>query len=477
MDMHGKIKPRSRRYIPAVNKVLDALDHVDLPRSIIVAVVRRQLAALRQSDKIVTFEDVFDHVMRALDRHTRSRLQPVINGTGVILHTNFGRAPLSADAREAIEQIATNYSNLEFDLAAGQRGNRAAYLENNLAILCGAEAATVVNNCAAALVLIVRHFVASRTRGRRAVGAQTSDTTARVPPKEIIISRGELVQIGGGFRIGEIVEAAGAKVREVGATNKTVLADYTRAISKNAALILRVHRSNFFMEGFVDSPSVTELAHLARKCRVPSVVDLGSGLLNQIDELGENEATPAETLRDGADLICFSGDKLFGGPQAGVIAGKKRFVSALKGEPLFRALRCDKLTLAALQATVDLHLNHSAEIPALALIKMPKDQLRARAADIITRLRGLPAQITVGRSAVKSGGGTMPRAIIPSITIDIRPENCSANEFAARLRALTPPVIGYIANRSLKLDLRTILPHQDDLVVDAIRSACTAGES
>jgi L-seryl-tRNA(Ser) seleniumtransferase len=451
--MHGKVKTKSRRYIPAVNKVLDALDHVDLPRPVIVAIVRRELATLRDSDKIVTFEDVFDHVMRALHRHTRSRLQPVVNGTGVILHTNFGRAPLSNTVREAIEQIATNYSNLEFDLAAGQRGNRAGYLENNLSILCGAESATVVNNCAAALVLIVRHFVAAKP--------------------EVIISRGELVQIGGGFRIGEIVEAAGAKLREIGATNKTSRADYIRAISKNTAVILRVHRSNFFMEGFVDSPSTAELGELARKRRVPFIVDLGSGLLNQIDQLGEREATPAETLRAGADLVCFSGDKLFGGPQAGIIAGKKRFVSALKREPLFRALRCDKLTLAALQATTDLHLSASAQIPALALIQLPKDELRARAADIITRLRGLPAQITVGRGAVKSGGGTSPRAIIPSISIDIRSEDCSANEFAARLRALTPPVIGYIANRSFKLDLRTILPHQDDLVVDAIRSACT----
>jgi L-seryl-tRNA(Ser) seleniumtransferase len=454
--MHKKVNPRSRRYLPAVNKVLDALDHVDLPRPVIVATVRRELAALRESDEIVTFEDVFDHVMRALDRHTRSRLQPVINGTGVILHTNFGRAPLSNAVRDAIEQIATNYSNLEYDLAAGQRGNRAGYLENNLAILCTAESATVVNNCAAALILIVGHFVAAKP--------------------EVIISRGELVQIGGGFRIGEIVEAAGAKLCEIGATNKTSLADYTRAISKNTAMILRVHRSNFFMEGFVDSPSVTELAELARKRRVPFIVDLGSGLLDQIEELGERETTPAETLRAGADLVCFSGDKLFGGTQAGIIAGKTRFVSALKRDPLFRALRCDKLTLAALQATVDLHLSKSADIPALALIKIPKDELRARAADIITRLRGLPAQINVGRGAVKSGGGTSPRAIIPSIGIDIQPENCSANEFAARLRALTPPVIGYIANRSFKLDLRTILPHQDDLVVDAIRSACTASE-
>jgi L-seryl-tRNA(Ser) seleniumtransferase len=455
--MHRKINPRSRRYLPAVNKVLEALEQVDLPRPVIVALVRRELAALRESDKIVSFDDVFQRVMRALDRHLHSRLQPVINGTGVILHTNFGRAPLGSVAQDTLNQIAANYSNLEFDLATGQRGNRAEYLETNLAILCGAEAATVVNNCAAALVLIARHFVNAKP--------------------EVIISRGELVQIGGGFRVGEIVEAAGAKLHEVGATNKTSLADYARAVSKNTAMILRVHRSNFFMEGFVDSPSTTELAKLAHQRRVPLVVDLGSGLLRQIDELDEHEATPADALRAGADLACFSGDKLFGGPQAGIIIGKKRFVRALKHEPLFRALRCDKLTLALLQSTVDLHLADAAQIPALALIRMQKDELRARAANIITRLQGLPAHIAVGRGAVRSGGGTSPRAVIPSISIDIRAENCSPNEFAARLRAQTPPIIGYITGRAFRLDLRTIFPHQDDLVVDGVRSACTASAS
>ncbi|MEP6603010.1 MAG: L-seryl-tRNA(Sec) selenium transferase [Spartobacteria bacterium] len=455
--MHDKIKSRSRRHIPAVNTILEALDTVDLPRPVVVAIIRRELAALRESDKIIEFDDVFAHVMKALDRHVRLRLQPVINGTGVILHTNFGRSPLSQSARDSIAHVAANYSNLEFDLASGQRGSRAGYLESNLAILCRAEAAAVVNNCAAALVLIVRHFVATKP--------------------EVIISRGELVQIGGGFRIGEIVEAAGAKLREVGATNKTTLNDYARASGKTTAMILRVHRSNFFMEGFVDSPSTTELAALARKRRVPLIVDLGSGLLDQIEALSEQEETPAETLESGADLVCFSGDKLFGGPQAGIIVGKQRFVSALKRDPFFRALRCDKLTLAALQATVDLHLSQkTAEIPALALINVSKDELRARAANIITRLRGLPAQISVGRGVVKAGGGTLPRAVIPSVSIDIEPEQCSVRDFALRLRGQTPPVIGYIVNSAFKLDLRTILPHQDDAIVDAIRAGCTAGD-
>jgi L-seryl-tRNA(Ser) seleniumtransferase len=455
--MHDKIKPDPRRQLPAVNRVLEALDAVDLPRPVIVATVRSELAAMRETDRAVTFEEVFDQVMNALHRRERSRLQPVINGTGVILHTNFGRAPLSDAARESIAQVAAGYSNLEFDLETGQRGSRNAYLEHNLALLCRAEAATVVNNCAAALVLIARHYVAAKP--------------------EIIISRGELVQIGGGFRIGDILEASGATLREIGATNKTTVRDYERALGKKSAMILRVHRSNFFMEGFVDSVSTEDLARLARKRRVPLVVDLGSGLMEKsgIGEVSADEITPADALSAGVDLVCFSGDKLFGGPQAGIIAGRKRAIATLKAEPLFRALRCDKLTLAALQATADQHLREAtAEIPALALVRMEKDELRARAAHLVTRLRGLPAHISIGRGVVKSGGGTSPRAVIPSVSLEILPENCSVAEFAIRLRAQTPPVVGYIAQKTFRLDLRTILSAQDEAVVDAIRAACTA---
>jgi L-seryl-tRNA(Ser) seleniumtransferase len=451
--MHDKIRRDRRRGLPAVNKVLDALEHVDLPRKVIVAIVRRELAALRESEARVEFDNVFEGIMRTLHQHRHSRLQPVINGTGVILHTNFGRAPLAEAARELIGQIAAGYSNLEFDLESGRRGSRASYLESNLAMLCQTEAATTVNNCAAALVLIVRQFTSIK--------------------HEVVISRGELVQIGGGFRIGEIVEATGAQLREVGATNKTTVNDYARAIGRDTAMILRVHRSNFFMEGFVESPSTAELAAVSRKKRIPLIVDLGSGLVEPIESLSD-EIHPRQILQDGADLVCFSGDKLFGGPQAGIIVGRKRLIMQLKQSPLFRALRCDKLTLAALQATVDLHLADSlGDIPTLALLTTDKDGLRARAAHMVTRLQGLPAVISIGRGIVKSGGGTSPRAVIPSVTIELEPKDCSPNEFAARLRRQSPPVVGYIAQGVFKLDLRTIFPRQDDLVIDAVRAACT----
>src|SRR5438128_10316675 len=405
--MRDKMKSRSRRAIPAVTKILDSLGQIDLPRPLIVDLVRRELTQIRRQRRIPEFTAV-DLVRASLENLRASRIQPLINGTGIVIHTNLGRAPLPQGAGEVLRNVASSYNNLELDLATGDRGDRAGYLERALAVLCQAEAAAIVNNCAAALVLIVRHFVQKKN--------------------EIIISRGELVQIGGGFRIGEILEASGAKLREVGATNKTTLADYGRAIGKQSALILKVHRSNFFMSGFVESPSTADLSALARKKRVPFVEDLGSGAISATEQVGlhHHEPTPVEVLKDGADLVCFSGDKLFGGPQAGIIVGKKRLIAALKREPLFRALRCDKLVFAALQTTVDLHLNQvTSEIPALALLQIPKDELRARAAAMVTRLQGLPVKITIGSATSKIGGGTLPRSILPSITIDFLPENSS----------------------------------------------------
>ena len=450
------MKSRSRRAIPAVTKILDSLGQIDLPRPLIVDLVRRELTQIRRQRRIPEFTAVVDLVRASLENLRASRIQPLINGTGIVIHTNLGRAPLPQGAGEVLRNVASSYNNLELDLATGDRGDRAGYLERALAVLCQAEAAAIVNNCAAALVLIVRHFVQKKN--------------------EIIVSRGELVQIGGGFRIGEILEASGAKLREVGATNKTTLADYVRAVGQQTALILKVHRSNFFMSGFVESVSTAELSALARKKRVPFVEDLGSGAMIATEQIGlhHHEPTPAEALNNGADLVCFSGDKLFGGPQAGIIVGKKRLITALKAEPLFRALRCDKLVFAALQTTVDLHLNQVlSEIPALALLQIPKDELRARAAAMVTRLQGLPVKITIGTGAAKVGGGTLPQSTVPSITIDFLPENSSLEGFVRTLRRSSPPVIGYIAGGRFKLDLRTIFSHQDDLVIDAIRTACT----
>jgi len=454
------MKSAERRQIPAVSRILDALGQCDLPRPFIVELVRRKLSEIRANNQAPKLELIVADVRRSLDELRASRLQPVVNGTGIVIHTNFGRALLASEAACALNEIGPGYSNLEYDLATGERGRRGAYVEAAIALLCQAEAATVVNNCAAALVLIVRYFTTRNIEDRT----------------EVVISRGELVQIGGGFRISEILQASGATLREVGATNKTTLEDYARACRPETALILKVHRSNFSMSGFVESPSSNEISALAKKKRTSFVEDLGSGAVIPTESLGiaEHEPTPAEVLKAGADLVCFSGDKLFGGPQAGIIAGKKRFVTALKREPLFRALRCDKLCLAALQATVDLHLNQkSGGIPTLAVLQFSEEALRARAVAISSRLQGLPLEIVIGRGSAKAGGGTLPKANVPSVTLEIVPANSSAGEFAASLRASNPPVIGYIADGRFKLDLRTIFPKQDDLVIQAIRGACT----
>jgi len=450
------MKPSQLRTIPAVEKVLQALQDTGIPRPAVVAIVRRELAALRKGRQVPEFDGVLAALRMKLAAFRHSRLQPLINGTGILVHTNLGRSPLGAAVEETLRSLAANYNNLEYDIGGGERGGRAGYLEHNLALLCGAEAATVVNNCAAALVLVLRYFA--------------------VPPRhEVIISRGELVQIGGGFRVPEILEASGAMLREVGTTNKTSAADYAKAIRKETALILKVHRSNFFMGGFVESPSTEELAALAGKKRVPLVEDLGSGAMVGTESLAavEHEPTPAELLRRGVDLVCCSGDKLLGGPQAGIIAGKAKWVAALKRDPFFRALRCDKLILGALQTTVDLYLDGTASdsVPVLAMLRASNDGLRERAKALLAALASAPFMARIGEGKAQIGGGTLPRSVIPSVTLDVQPQGLALAEFAARLRAGTPPVIGYVSAGVFKLDLRTVFPRQDEELARALKAA------
>ena len=429
--------------------------------------VREYLAELRKGGSVqnagpTPLEGVVGELRHRVEELRLARIQPVINGTGILVHTNLGRAPLGPAVVETLEEIGANYNNLEFDLVSGERGGRAAYLERCLATLCGAEAATVANNCAAALILILRHF-------------------AVAPRNQVIISRGELVQIGGGFRIPEILETSGARLKEVGTTNKTSLSDYARAITKETALILRVHRSNFFMGGFVESPSADELAALARKKRIPFVEDLGSGAMVSTEKLGplEHEPTPAEVLGRGVDLVCFSGDKLLGGPQAGIIAGRERYVRALKKDPFFRALRCDKLVLSALQTTAEVYLQSSVEgrgargegVPILDMLAITQEELEVRAGAIIEGLKGLPVSAKVGEGRVQIGGGTLPKSVVPSLTIDLIPNGISLEELARRLRRGKPPVIGYVSGQRYKIDLKTVFPRQDAEVQAAIHAA------
>ena len=470
------------RAIPSVDKVLLALGDAGIPRAATVAIVRRELAALRRAREIPDFEGVLSAVRGAVNALAAARIRPVLNATGIIVHTNFGRSPLGTDVMEAAARVGTQYNNLEYDLGGGARGGRAAYLEHNLALLCEAEAATVVNNNAAALVLILRHFCNAAALGARRRKGKRAEPVRK---DEVIISRGELVQIGGGFRIPDILESSGARLREIGTTNKTSLGDYTRAIGDGTALVLKVHQSNFFMSGFVESPATEEIAAVARKKRVPFVEDLGSGAMIDTSRMPglEHEPTPAEVLRRGVDLVCFSGDKMLGGPQAGIIAGNAKLVAALKRDPLFRALRCDKLILSALQATVDIYLGGcsatgvrgdsfapSAGIPILEMLSAPMEGLRARAENIVAALAGTAMKAAVGTGQAQVGGGALPQSVIPSVTVDLSHAAASPQELSARLRARDLPLIGYIEKGRVKLDLRTILPRQDADLIDAIRA-------
>ncbi|NNE93065.1 MAG: L-seryl-tRNA(Sec) selenium transferase, partial [Verrucomicrobiales bacterium] len=335
--------------IPAVEKVLHALESGDelpaVPRPLIAETVREEIDSLRDTVKngdteVADFDEIVSGIREKLVSLHRSRIHPVINGTGVIIHTNLGRSPMSAETITRIADSGRFYNNIELNLDTGERGPRGGFLERSLRLLCESEAATVVNNCASALILILRYL-------------------ANGEKNEVVISRGELVEIGGGFRVPEIMETSGAKLREVGATNKTSLADYEKAIGPNTGMLLKVHRSNFWMDGFVDEPSTEELVELGKKHGIPVVEDLGSGAMVQTDQLAPipHEPTAAEVLKRGVDLVCVSGDKLFGGPQAGIIAGRADLVAGLKKEPFFRALRCDKLILTGLQTVVSEYLS------------------------------------------------------------------------------------------------------------------------
>lgn len=482
------------RAIPSVEKVLHALGETGLARPIVLEFVRRELGRLRKQKAIPDFSTVLAGLRASLEDLRASRIQPVINGTGILIHTNLGRAPLGPEVVERLSAIGLNYNNLEFALGDGSRGGRAAYLERGLALLCAAEAATVVNNNAAALVLVLRYFCESgggADRRRSRIGARERPG----PKNEVILSRGELIQIGGGFRIPEILESSGALLREVGTTNKTSVSDYARAITRQTALILRVHRSNFFMGGFVRSPETDEIAALAHRKRVPFVEDLGSGSMIDTEAIAglEHEPTPAEVIRRGVDLVCFSGDKLLGGPQAGILAGEAKLIAALKREPLFRALRCDKLILSALEATVEIYLRRSsvdssglatagdermspeqmrryAGIPVLEMMRVSNDKLRPRAERLVAALDGLSISAAVGAGEAQIGGGTLPRSVIASVTLDLTHRTLKAQEIASRLRKHTVPVIGYIARGKLKIDLRTVFPPQDAELLRAIRA-------
>lgn len=402
-------------------------------------------------------------VARSVARVRRAQLGRVINATGVVLHTNLGRAPLSDAAIEAVRAVASGYSNLEYDVEAGARGSRDVHCEELLKALTGAEAALVVNNNAAAVLLVLSALAAGR---------------------EVVISRGELIEIGGSFRIPDVLAQSGCTLVEVGTTNRTHLRDYARAIGPDTAALLKVHTSNYKIVGFARAVSARELAGLARERGILLIEDLGSGVLLPTERFGlAHEPTVEEAVASGADVVTFSGDKLLGGPQAGVIAGRREAVEACRRHPLARALRVDKMTLAALQATLRAYADGTPEeLPLWRMMASPPELLRQRAEGLALRIERAARELCGGspvpgaavgavecRSAV--GGGSLPGEALPSWAVVVRSPQASAAALAAALRRHSPPVIGRVEEGALLLDLRTVAPDEEEAVAQAVASA------
>jgi L-seryl-tRNA(Ser) seleniumtransferase len=457
------------RQIPSVDELLAqprlAALAKRLDRSLLVDVTRATLAGLRA--KIAGGQETFLLLLdsASLEAQISSRveqilarsLQPVINATGVILHTNLGRAPLIEAAIEEFRRTATQYSNLEYNLEAGARGKRDVHTAQMLERLTGAEAAIVVNNCAAAVLLVL----AALAKGG-----------------EVIVSRGELIEIGDGFRIPEIMAESGAILREVGTTNRTRIGDYERAINEKTRVLLRVHPSNFQITGFADKPSLEQLAALSQRSGIPLVEDLGSGCLIDLSPAGMTEPLVRHSIEVGVSVVMFSGDKLLGGPQAGIIAGKGDMIARVGRHPLFRALRVDKLTTAALEATLGAYLRAAFdEIPALRMIRTSVQEIKCRSENLLRELAPefplgkVDLEITDGASL--AGGGSTPTQSLPTKLIRIASARYSAAQLEQRLRSAPAgiSVIARVEQDRLVLDLRTVFPEQEPLLVKTLAAA------
>jgi len=446
------------RSLPSIDKVINDDRLVKwrqiLPHSLLVDITRQVVEQERLSilngNPCRPLAYIVDSVCAQLDKLIRLSLQPVINATGVILHTNLGRAPISKKAIAAMESVAHAYSNLEFDLDSGTRGSRDAHVEMLLCRLSGAEAALVVNNNASAVLLAL---------------------TALVKRKEVIVSRGQAVEIGGGFRIPDVMRQSGAKLVEVGTTNCTYIDDYERAISSRTGALLRVHSSNFKIQGFTHFVTLEELLALGERYDIPVFDDLGSGCFLDTTAFGlAPEPTVQESVARGVSLAFFSGDKLLGGPQAGIIVGKEAFVDRLRKHPLARALRIDKVRLAGLAATLSHYIRGEAveEIPVWRMIAMSVSEIERRANLWAQRLGEL-ARVVEGESVV--GGGSLPGATLPTRVVTIgdgKGRHNIALKLAQMLRRCEPPIIGRLEGDCLLLDPRTVLPEQDEIVVQVL---------
>jgi L-seryl-tRNA(Ser) seleniumtransferase len=457
------------RKLPSTDEVLRQPEIQGLARvghTALADAIRAVLAALRQevaNDRLdekslhLALAGIPATVERQLRQSLSYSLRPVINATGVILHTNLGRAPLAPDALDHVRQTAASYSNLEFDLATGERGKRDVHVDRLFqklfeeyagpdagqpGVSVPAYSTIVVNNNAAAVLLALNSI---------AEGG------------EVIVSRGELVEIGGSFRIPDVMSKSQATLREVGTTNRTHAADYERAITDRTRLLLRVHRSNFAITGFTEQPSLAELVALARRCSIPLLEDLGSGALFDLRSVGiANEPGVLDSLRAGVDLVTYSGDKLLGGPQAGLISGRSDLVARLRSNSLFRALRVDKLTYAALEATLLAYVKHDHDvIPAIRMMRLSKEEIERRAETLTAQVNSpkLKLELLDGESII--GGGAAPTAVLPTRLIALAHRDLSADQLCARLRQFDPSVIARVEEARVLFDLRTVFPEQD----------------
>jgi L-seryl-tRNA(Ser) seleniumtransferase len=451
------------RVIPSIEQLLqrDALrDAIARHGHESVSNAARQAAGelrLRLGERAEATPTESDAALRWLEARTlelvatrmRASLRRVINATGIIIHTNLGRAPLAEPALENA-RLALGYSNLEYDLSKGERGHRHVHAERLLTSLTGAESAVVVNNTAAAALLTLAALASGR---------------------EVIVSRGELVEIGGGFRVPDVLSQSGARLREVGTTNRTRVADYAAAIGERTACILRVHPSNFRIEGFTERPALSGLAAIARQFKIPVVEDLGSGWLGASDSPLAGEPPVSTSLQDGADIVLFSGDKLLGGPQAGIIVGKRELLDRLRTHPLMRALRVDKVTYALLEATLALWTESPSRqlVPVYRMLTMPVAEIDRRATALAARLSrapGIQADVIDGESA--PGGGSAPGQTLPTRLVTLSVGNHTPSGLLDRLRTLDPPVIARIVNDQVVLDLRTVPVDDEEELAQAL---------
>jgi L-seryl-tRNA(Ser) seleniumtransferase len=447
------------RQIPAVNELLGRTALRDLQahagRRLVVESTRRVLRRLRDrivegSLSSVSLEALEQEIVIEAEAAARFSLRAVINASGVVLHTNLGRAPLAREAVEHLAEVSTCYSNLEYDLDRGARGKRDAHTDRLFCQLLGAEKTLLVNNNAAAVLLALNTL---------AEGA------------EVVVSRGELIEIGGSFRIPDVCAKSGAILREVGTTNRTRIGDYAAAISERTRVLLRVHPSNFRILGFTERPSLVEFVELAQRHNLISMEDLGSGCLVDLSPHGiRDEPTASASLNAGVDVITFSGDKLLGGPQAGILAGKREPLERIRKNPLFRALRVDKLTIAALEATISLYLQGKTQaIPALRMIQLSRQAIHQRAACLAERISAHPqfsARVQDGDSLI--GGGSTPAQALPTALLAVTHSRHSAQELERFLRQNSPPVIARVEQDALLLDLRTVFEEQDEELIRAL---------